>query len=311
MKKQAVKAVAFIALLAVIIGVLSPVFTPANALGGISGEPDNSLDYLAIGDSECYTSVSPLDMWKDRGYAGYNCGVAAQRPQDAYYRLKKTLARQSPKVVLLETNMFYRRYGFNKETQTIFDHCAADIVALYKYHDRWKTVTPLRNVRVVKKSKVKMYKGMQYMTEAAAYTRGSYVAKTDDVQNMRFMQRMYLDKITKLCKDRNIQLVLYSTPSPANWQEGKHNAVEAYAKAHGLTFLDLNLVTGDIGINWTTDTYDRGDHLNFSGTQKVSAYLEKYLSEHAPLPDHRGDARYAAWNDELSVYLKETGQTQS
>ena len=104
-KKQWIRAAAFLALLAAAFALLSPVFTPKDELGNIQEEPANSLDYLAIGDSECYTSISPMQLWGDYGYVGYNCGLASQRIQDAYYRLKKTLECQTPRLVLLETNM--------------------------------------------------------------------------------------------------------------------------------------------------------------------------------------------------------------
>ena len=52
-----------------------------------------------------------------------------------------------------------------------------------------------------------------------------------------------------------------------------------------------------------------GDHLNYSGSQKASAYLAQYLPEHTSLQDHRGEAGYEAWDEDLTAYLSATGQT--
>ena len=66
----------------------------------------------------------------------------------------------------------------------------------------------------------------------------------------------------------------------------------------------MNLVPGELNIDWENDTRDKGDHLNFYGTQKATAYLGRYLKEHYSLPDHREDADYSKWNDALARYEK-------
>ena len=42
---------------------------------GFLTERENSLDYLIIGDSETYSSMSPMQLWRDYGYTGYVCGT--------------------------------------------------------------------------------------------------------------------------------------------------------------------------------------------------------------------------------------------
>ena len=72
---------------------------------------------------------------------------------------------------------------------------------------------------------------------------------------------------------------MISVPSPDNWSYQKHNAVENYARENDVTYLDLNLSVEELGIDWTADTTDRGDHLSFTGARKVTDYLGDYLSE--------------------------------
>ena len=64
---------------------------------------------------------------------------------------------------------------------------------------------------------------------------------------------------------------------------------ENYAKENELPYIDLNMKTKEIGIDWKTDSYDKGDHLNLHGAQKVTAYMGKYLTENYSMPDHRGE----------------------
>lgn len=69
-----------------------------------------------------------------------------------------------------------------------------------------------------------------------------------------------------------------------------------------MDYLDLNLKLGEVGIDWKTDSLDKGDHLNLSSAQKVTKYLGEYLKLAYELPDHRGEAFYAAWDKEEEEY---------
>lgn len=307
-KKQAIKIVSFFLLLTIAIYLLSVVFTPTDTQsGGVADEPADSLDYLAIGDSECRYSISPMELWKAYGYAGYNCGVDGQWVQDTYYQLEKTLENQSPKVVLIETDVIYLNLASNQEPETVFDDFIANKVALYKYHNKWKQFLFSKTSTESQRGS-NVFKGTEYITKAVPYEGGSYVTETDKVQEIGTVQRIYLDKIVALCKEKNIQLVLYCVPSPKCWLMAAHNAIAAYAEENGLPFLDLNLITEELGIDWSNDTFDGGGHLNFYGELKVTDYIGMYLQEHTTLPDHLSDADYAVWNDELKAYLESTGQ---
>ena len=46
---------------------------------GVLAEKKDSLDAIVIGDSLCYTGISPLTMWEKNGFSSYNCGKTAQR----------------------------------------------------------------------------------------------------------------------------------------------------------------------------------------------------------------------------------------
>ncbi len=277
-------------------------------------QEENTLDYLVMGDSECYSSVSPMEIWKDFGFAGYNCGVIGQHIQYTYYLLEQILAKQSPHLVLLETNALFRSSsGGGGELETVVDNAAASYFPLLQYHNGWQKIriSDISQFRPFEKaSKNDILKGFHYRPQIVPYTGGEYMTPTDKVREIEPIPLHYLNCIADLCEEKGIRLILYSSPSPDNWNYRKHNGVEQYVQERQITFLDLNLKTEELGIDWSKDTTDRGDHLSFPGAKKVSAYIGKWLSENTGLQDMRSDERYVSWDEMLPEYLKRTGQNR-
>lgn len=305
------KSTAFLAILFVILSLLANVFTPKNTLGSIGDEPSHTLDYLAIGDSESFTSISPMELWKAYGYAGYNCGVPSQRIQVTYYQLEKVLRHQSPRVVLLETNLLHRSLSYKQMLDEGVNHLVGERFPLYEYHSEWKKlISGGEDVKKVRNEK-NVFKGWSYNANITPYTGGPYINETANIQEIGATQLFYMNKIVALCKKHNIRLILYSAPTPINWNYSRHNAVANYAAEHDLPLLDLNLKADELAIDWTHDTYDKGDHLNFFGSQKITNYIGAYLHQNTEMADHRQDKNYAAWNEKLQDYLVITNQKQN
>ena len=89
----------------------------SRVFASVSAEKEHTIDLLVAGDSESYTSVSPMDLWDKTGIAAYDCGQPGQRIQETYYVLKTAFRTQSPKMVLLETKTMFRDPGHLKNLQ--------------------------------------------------------------------------------------------------------------------------------------------------------------------------------------------------
>ena len=62
----------------------------------------------------------------------------------------------------------------------------------------------------------------------------------------------------------------------------------------------------ETGIDYDTDTYDGGLHMNLSGAEKLSRYLGRMLSEELGVPDRRGEeALTGRWDAKLAAYEAE------
>ena len=145
--KRVLALVGFLAgLLGILVG-LSALFVPKNNMSefgmeevtanGILGERENSIDVLVLGDSEAYSSITPMDLWRDKGYTAYVCGTSSQTLNYTLELFIRALENQKPKVVILETDAIYREVPSQK---AIFTRLANHL-AVFRYHNRWKTLS--------------------------------------------------------------------------------------------------------------------------------------------------------------------------
>ena len=272
----------------------------SRVFASVSAEKKNTIDVLVAGDSESYTSVSPMDLWDRAGIAAYDCGQPGQRIQETYYILKTAFRTQSPKLVLFETNTMFRDPGFLKNVQLSLTEPLAYHFPVIKYHNAWKAL--FDGPGGPKKS----YKGFEIRDKVVSYEGDEeYMKETKDKAQIPEVVRIYMEKIKRLCEKNGADLLLVSAPSPKNYNYKKHNSLEEYARENNLPYVDLNMKFRDIGIDWKQDSYDRGDHLNISGARKVTAYIGEYLADNYDLPDRRNDDGWREWDDLAREYLEE------
>ena len=272
----------------------------SRVFASVSAEKKNTIDVLVAGDSESYTSVSPMDLWDRAGIAAYDCGQPGQRIQETYYILKTAFRTQSPKLVLFETNTMFRDPGFLKNVQLSLTEPLAYHFPVIKYHNAWKAL--FDGPGGPKKS----YKGFEIRDKVVSYEGDEeYMKETKDKAQIPEVVRIYMEKIKRLCEKNGADLLLVSAPSPKNYNYKKHNSLEEYARENNLPYVDLNMKFRDIGIDWKQDSYDRGDHLNISGARKVTAYIGQYLADNYDLPDRRNDDGWREWDDLAKEYLEE------
>ncbi|HJD42072.1 MAG TPA: SGNH/GDSL hydrolase family protein [Candidatus Mediterraneibacter quadrami] len=272
----------------------------SRVFASVSAEKKNTIDVLVAGDSESYTSVSPMDLWDRAGIAAYDCGQPGQRIQETYYILKTAFRTQSPKLVLFETNTMFRDPGFLKNVQLSLTEPLAYHFPVIKYHNAWKAL--FDGPGGLKKS----YKGFEIRDKVVSYEGDEeYMKETKDKAQIPEVVRVYMEKIKRLCEKNGADLLLVSAPSPKNYNYKKHNSLEEYARENNLPYVDLNMKFRDIGIDWKQDSYDRGDHLNISGARKVTAYIGQYLADNYDLPDRRNDDGWREWDNLAREYLEE------
>ena len=276
--------------LAVMLALLSVVFCREDGLyvydalnvdiktNDILEEPANSLDIIFIGDSECYASISPKDLSSKFGYNSYVCATAAQRICDTYAILCANFKTQSPQLVVLETNCLYRSLKSEGADSDVVLNALTERAPVFAYHSRWKSFAR----QLMPKSRGeerRKKKGFVMRDDIVPYKGGEYMKKTKKIKEIDEDILSYLDQIKALCEENGAQLLLFSVSAPKNWNYQKHNGVNAWAKEHAVSYLDLNLEK-NLAIDWKKDTKDGGDHMNVKGAKKVTVYMGQYFKDH-------------------------------
>jgi hypothetical protein len=312
MIKKIIRSVLFISGLALILTVSSIFMAPKKDIYNVSafehkvndleGEKDNTIDVVFLGDSEVYSAYSPLQMYHEYGFTSYICATSAQRLCDTYAMVQEIYKTQQPKVVVIETNCFFRYGGMADETGDKVMDKVLDYVPAMKYKSKFKTVF----YPGIDKEESSM-KGFRYRTDINSYHGGKWMHESEQKEDIRKVNLDYFKKIYNYIIEQGSEVVFVTTPSPDCHDYKKHNAMKYLAKEYGLEYYDLNLVSDEIGIDWINETRDGGNHLNYAGAEKVTSYFGNILDKEHELPDHIEDAEYSGWDEAFEKYAEKVG----
>lgn len=307
MRKHILSAIAFLGILLVLLGIASQILRPKNNTesagihdpdaNGILAEPENTIDVLFLGDSETYCAFVPMEIWAEQGISSYVCSTTDQKLYQTEEFLRTAFRSQSPRIVVLETNILYRDYG---RTDAL-PQKAEEWLPVFRYHDRWKSLKAEDWYAPVRNTGIRRDKGYHMVRTVAAADTEGYMAPSEDTAPIPSKNVKHVKNIDAFCREHGARLVLVSSPSTLNWNSPRHNSVSALAEQLGIDYLDLNL--GQVPIDWKTDTLDHGDHMNIHGARKVSAYMGGYLAETGLFEDKRTWEDYGQWNHLLEDYL--------
>ena len=265
---------------------------------GILGEPENSIDVLFLGDSEGQSAISPLEIWRTSGITSYVCCTPAQHLYYSEEFLRQAFTRQTPKIVVLETNAIFRNFSYGNAVT----HRADTWFPVFRYHNRWKSLSKSDFSSTIRYTHNEIAKGYYYNKSINAAAPKNHMKYSDQTVKIPAKNRLYVKEIQRFCKENGARLILLSTPSTKNWNYARHNTIQKLADDLAIEYIDMNLLQKQIPIDWKRDTRDKGDHLNYAGAVKVAHYLSGYLTDTTLFTDRRRDAAFAAWNSALKQF---------
>ena len=247
-------------------------------------EEEDTIDVAVLGDSEAMVLLDPEIMYGSEGISSYIIGQSGQRMCEAYYTLKMVSEKQQLKVVFFETDMMFPATGEFGEGLYTVNASMARAFPIFKFHGAWKEMLNLKEA-----PEMTHVRGFDKRDVVDPYTGDEYMNPTDEKANLLLFPKFFFGQICDLCKTKSIRLVLVSAPSPKNYNYPRHNTLTELAEKNGLDFIDFNMMKDEIGLDWQTDSLDGGDHVNYSGTEKMTKYLLRYLKENCDLPDRRSE----------------------
>lgn len=316
---------------------LVPKYMETGKEGALIGEyyanaGDN--DVIFVGDCEVYENFSPITLWEEYGITSYIRGSAQQTVWQSYYLMEETFRYETPKVMVFNvlamkydtpesTGNQTRREAYNRMTldgmrwsaskwkailasmteeerewESIFSY----LFPILRYHDRWSQLTAEDVTYWFGRDPVSdngylMQTGVKPLTDAHA---------EPPLADYAFGENSwyYLDKMVELCREHGTELVLIKSPTlyPVWWWEWDQQ-IAAYAEEKGLRYINMLEYQQDIGIDWSTDTYDTGLHLNVWGAEKASVWFGRILSEECGVPDRREEETTCRiWAEKVRIY---------
>ncbi len=262
-------------------------------------EKENTIDALYVGHSRVRYGVSPMEIYDEYGIVGYNCAQSLQMPWDSYQFICDVLKRQSPSVIALEVDQFFYEVA-NASVRSDLKKAILTSWPFYDRHYYWKNEFAQQNV----------LKAYTYKTSVKAGKLNDNMVVTNNKKEMSKRYKKSFEKIIKLCKKKNIQVVFFAYPTLFNWNYSMHNTIAEYAEKHNIPFIDMNVedIAKEVGMDWEKETFDGGDHLNYKGAVKASKYLGGWLKQVTSLEDKRGQKEYEKWNKQLVDYRKKVGK---
>lgn len=332
-KRNAVRALISAVIVFITLFLLQRLLMPKYVDGIVEGafiaeyyEEEKDFDVIFIGDCEVYENFSPVKLWEDYGINSYIRGSAEQYIWQSYYLLEDTLRYETPKVVIFNIQSLQyneaQHEAYNRMTLEGMEWSPAKVKSIMasmkqnenfldyvfpilRYHTRWSELSG---------TDVKYMFGSKKVSHNGYYMRVD-VKPAENVPEGRILGDYsfgdnawkYLDMMTKLCSEKGIKLILIKAPSLyPYWYDEWEAQVEKYASENDLLYINFLELIDEIGIDYNTDTYDAGLHMNLSGAEKLSEYLGQVLVDEAGLTDRRGEERLQGiWEEKIDAYEKE------
>lgn len=329
-KRKLVRGLAVLLLVAVTLFVLQRVLMPKYVVGVVEGaligeyyQDEKNHDVVFIGDCEVYENFTPAVLWQEYGINSYIRGSAQQLIWQSYYLLEDTLRYEKPQVVIFNVlSMKYnepQKEAYNrmtlegmrwsiskvKDIQASMmpeEHFVEYVFPILRYHARWNELT-MDDLRYAFHTPRISHNGYYMRVDvkpAENVPEGKVLADYSFGENAW----NYLEKMTQLCKENDIQLILIKAPSLyPYWYPEWEEQIEDYAAENELPYLNFLENAEEIGIDYTTDTYDAGLHLNLSGAEKVTRVLGQYLVGECQVPDRRDEEKLVeSWEKKMEFY---------
>lgn len=309
--KVILKPILFFTILLIFLIAFSQIFVPKDnrasasmdtreaKANGILVENKNTIDVLFVGNSEAYSGFDPMQIWHETGIPSYVCATPNQKLSLTFDFVRKAYTNQKPKLVVLEANCIFDNDKMTDKIESSLERT----FPIFKYHNLWKKGYNKNAFEDVKYTWRDPNKGYWMAGKIDPSLHGNdYMIDKGKRVNISKGNIDYVLKIKNYVESHGSKFMIVSAPSTINMNYARHVALENFCRKNKIECIDYNV--RNIGIDWTKDTRDKGDHLNSYGSAKLTNAFIKYLEKQKYLKDKRNDENYKLWDKDYKQYQK-------
>lgn len=268
--------------------------------------PENTLDIVVLGSSNAQYSFVPEYTYLDTGLYSYVLGSACQPVKVSYQMLKEALKTQKPKLVILEmyTTMPLSKqcggdscyviagYQMRGEVRNdTFDYLPEEKRDDYKNefinnHNNWRTIESFEELKPLDENKYNLSKvdtGFGFVFNWMRYDYDNkwfpnvYEENLD--VSLKSEDEQALNDILALCKENDIELMLYKTPIDSVSQEDQSylHKVWEWADKNNVKYIDFIAKASELGLY--INEYEDAVHMFMNGAGVITNYIDNFISE--------------------------------
>lgn len=321
-RRDAIRIIAYMLCFLLVTYLIQPVFiaksvevdaySPKATYEGFYEQPEDSMDVLFLGTSQCYNSFSPELLYCEYGIISYNLGSSMQSTALSYYWLKEALRYQKPSVVVFQVyNMI--PFGYDKpedimwnsrepqirravdymkwsrvKLECVWDLCRRDttmsmdsfVFPMIRYHDRWEELGE-EDYTPGYLDGLKIHRGYKLVTDKVGSTGYEPLNAGNPVvvEGADNLHTDYVDSIVELCRKNDIKLIFIRTPYVGASEE-EYFQIREYAMINNVDYYDLNLEELYNRIDYDIDN-DNVDslHANYEGAKKITLFIGEIIED--------------------------------
>ena len=303
-----------------------PKYIEENNDGRITAEfyrEKTPIDVIFTGSSLIHAGISPMALYRDYGITAYDRSNSSQTIALSYYIAEETIKRNKPELIVADVGFIYEasdyvdegasrkaldgmKWSSSKvkainsmmdETEYFTDY----MFPILRFHSRWNDLKPEDLKYLFYKPTVTANGQLiQFNIFDGGVSYNPYHLEEDRTACDENMQ--YLQKLSDLCKDNNVQLALIKLPSyECNWNRALDDQISDFAGRNDLYYKSFIDDFDSIGLE-IPDFSDR-QHMNSNGAEKFSKVLGEYLVNNYTVSDRRNDGKInAVFEEKLDRY---------